>query len=358
MLLYITAEDVFGDAAPQRRGPRPLHSIPPTLSALYDMGMRHHLRPAVLQWPSDGALEAVPDWKLDRLVIRLALYCREKLGLEPGTRAAVFGRLGWLWPAADFATLGFGATSVGIEHDVPDAALEAALRDADPRVIFATDPESAGRLLELRARGVLPRAALVGAGADTSAGELVPLPKLLDLAGTLDTAERAQAFRMVCRRVEPETQALWHVGGRGTSRMTHARSMERVAARLRARPPAAGDVAYLQPPRATLAARLALAAFVGDGLTQATLGREDATDQDVARLRPHGMRVTADWLEAACAGRGPRWPARLDRRGARRRLQERLGDRLRWAETERPVDAATAVALAAVGATVIVEQEA
>jgi hypothetical protein len=39
-------------------------------------------------------------------------------------------------------------------------------------------------------------------------------------------------------------------------------------------------------------------------------------------------------------------------------LQERLGDRLRWAETERPVNAATAAALAAVGATVIVEREA
>ena len=46
MLLYITAEDVFGGPTPERRGPRPLHTIPDTVSALYDMGMRHHVRDA------------------------------------------------------------------------------------------------------------------------------------------------------------------------------------------------------------------------------------------------------------------------------------------------------------------------
>jgi len=34
MLLYITAEDVFGSGTPERRGPRPLHTIPETLAEL------------------------------------------------------------------------------------------------------------------------------------------------------------------------------------------------------------------------------------------------------------------------------------------------------------------------------------
>ena len=42
MLLYITAEDMLGDATFEHPRPRPLQAIPPTLSALYDMGMRHH----------------------------------------------------------------------------------------------------------------------------------------------------------------------------------------------------------------------------------------------------------------------------------------------------------------------------
>src|SRR5262245_23937191 len=96
MVLYITAEDVFGDEATPSSGPRPLHTIPPTLSALYDMGMRHHVRDASLLWAATNELEPVPDWRLDRLVIRIALYGREKLKLEPGSRAAIFGPLGWI----------------------------------------------------------------------------------------------------------------------------------------------------------------------------------------------------------------------------------------------------------------------
>jgi len=97
----------------------------------------------------DGAFEPMPDWRLDRLVIRTALYSRENLGLEPGGVAAVFGRLSWLSPVVDCAATGFGAVSLAIEHDLPDESLLAALREAEPHVVFATDPESAGRLVAL-----------------------------------------------------------------------------------------------------------------------------------------------------------------------------------------------------------------
>jgi hypothetical protein len=357
MLLYITAEDVFGDAAPERRRPRAPEGLPATLSALYDRGMRHHQRPFALLGAEKDELEGTPDWKLDRLVIRIALYCREKMGLEPGTRAAVFGPLGWLWPAAEFAIQGFSAVSVGIEHDLEEAALVGALRDAQPRVIFATDGASAARILELRAQGLLTETTLVVEDAGSPSGEVFPLGQLLQLGGTLDTAERAQAFRMMCRGARPESEALWHVHAGGIERLTHAQGMERVAARLRSRPPAVGDVVYLQPPRVTLDGRLALATFLGDGLTEAVLARDGAATDEVAGLRPHGMRVAAEWLEATCRGRGPRWPGGLDRRRARRRLQTVLGNRLRWVETERPVDGSTVAALAAVGVTASGEGE-
>jgi len=352
MLLYITAEDVFGDA-PAPGAPRPQQGAAATLGALYDQGMRHHARRAVLQ---AAELQAMPDWKLDRLVIRIALYGREKLGLEPGTRAVLFGRLGWLWPAAECAVQGFGAAAVGIAHDVPDDALLAALQEAAPRFVVATDAASAKRLLELRASSLAPRVPLIAADAGAAAGEVLPLGQLLELGGTLDTAERAQAFRLLCRRLDPEAEALWHVSARGMETLSHARAIEHVALRLRARPPEPGDLVYLQPPSVTLACRLALAAYVGDGLTETAFGADGATGGEVARLRPHGLRVGAEWLEAACQGCGPRWPAGLGRRGARRRLQQRLGDRLRYIETERRVDEATAAAVAAVGIDLVVEQ--
>ena len=350
VLFYITAEDVFGQPTPGKRGPRPLHTIPATVSGLYDLGMRHHIRGSVLSREAGLGFEAMPDWQLDRLVIRVALYSRENLGLEPGRRAAVFGRLSWLWPVVDFAATGFGAASVGIEHDVSDEALEAVLREAEPRAIFATDAESARRLLALRSAGRLAGGVLVAEGLDDAADGCLSLKRLFDLGGTLDTPERSQGFRAVCRNVSADKEALWHVGAAGIVRLSHAEAMARIGERLRAEPAQPGDVAYLETPRAALGARLALHAFVGDGLTSTTIGREGRASEDIMQLRPHKMLVGAGWLEAACAGRGPRWPAGLDGRQARRRLHEVLGDRLRWVETERLPEGGCATALAAVGA--------
>jgi hypothetical protein len=358
VLLYIRVEDVLGDTAPQPRRRRSLDALPPTLCLFYDTAMRHHARAAALRLPEEREREALPDWKLDRLVIRIALYGREKLGLEPGTRALVFGKLGWLWPVVELAVQGFGAAAVGVEHDVDDAALLDALRRAEPRFVVATDRDSARRVVELRRSGLLSKVAIVADEPGGTAGEALPLGQLLELGGTLDTPERAQAFRLLCRRVEPEAEALWHVGGRGTLRLSHALAMERLRARIEARAPAGGDVLYVQQPRATLAARLAIAAAIGDGLTEAVFGGEAATSAQLAALRPHGLLASAAWLESLCQGQGPRWPAALDARRARRRLQERLGDRLRWAETERPTDAATAAALAAAGIDGVAEDEA
>jgi hypothetical protein len=125
--------------------------------------------------------------------------------------------------------------------------------------------------------------------------------------------------------------------------------MARTAPVLRARPASEGDVAYLDAPRVTLRKRLALAAFVGDGHTTTALGREGMAAEDVAELRPHKVLASEPWLAAACDGRGPRWPAGLDRRQARRRVQDALGGRLRWVEVGSAVPDETGRALAAAG---------
>jgi hypothetical protein len=63
------------------------------------------------------------------------------------------------------------------------------------------------------------------------------------------------------------------------------------------------------------------------------------------------MMVSAEWLEEICRDQGPRWPGGLDRPWARRRLLERLGDRLRWVETRETVGDGTTRALDAAGVT-------
>ena len=348
MLLYITAEDVFGSDTPKRRGPEPLHTIPATVAALYDLGLRHHVRDAAMLWPAALGFEAVPDWKLDRLAIRLALFGRERLGVEPGGRVAVFGRLGWLWPVADFAAMGFGSVPVGLEHDLGDDALQAALDRAAPRVVLATDPGSGERLRRLRREGRAGSGTVVAEGAPEEEG-FVPLARLLEHGSILDTAERAQSFRAVSRQAAPEGEALWHVARGGLTRLTHRDAMSRIVHTLRAHPARDGDVAYLDGPRASLGLRLLWAGLVGDGRTTTALGAGGRTAEDVGALQPHRIFVSAEWIEAVCDGRGPRWPAGVDRRWARKRVQEVLGGRARRIGTERAVAATAARALAAAG---------
>ena len=156
-----------------------------------------------MAWWTDGALERVPDWKLDRLAIRLALFGRERLGLEPGERVAVMGRLGWLWPALDFAAMGFGVVPVGLEHDLSDDAVALACAEAAPRAVFATDARE-----RCAARGGCDGRAASAARPSSARGwprrrVSCPSRRLMDLAAVLDTAERAQAFRARTRARSP-----------------------------------------------------------------------------------------------------------------------------------------------------------
>jgi hypothetical protein len=240
---------------------------------------------------------------------------------------------------------------LGIEHDLPENVVAEVLREARPRLAFASDPASAERLVTLNRQGAVGDGTVVASGLEGSA-RVLALEQLLDLGSILDTAERAQSFRAVSRQVDPQGLALWHAGAEGATRLTHAEAMRRVEPGLRARPAREGDVAFVGGPRVEVATRLALAAFLGDGLTTTALEREGRADEDVAVLRPHKMLIPGEWLEAACRDQGPRWPAGLDRPWARRRLLERLGQRLRWVETSSPVGEPTVRALDAAGVSV------
>lgn len=359
---YVTVGE-GGPASPDES--RPLHRFPDTIGGLYDLGMRHHQRVAVLLRPAGTGFEELPDWRLDRLVIRLALYAQERLGLENGDRVAIVGRLDWLWPAAEFAALGAGAVPVGLEHDLSDAGLAGALGDAAPRLSIATDPVSAERLLQARAAGVATGALLLPAAA--GAPDVHPLAAVLELGATLDTAERAGAFRECARSLSPDAACCWHYAGDGRFfRLTHRDALVRVADQISTRPALRGDVAYVEAPRVGLATRLALYAFVGDGHTASALGREGRLAEDVAALRPHRLLVPGDWVAEAWRGALAdsdgwlrrlaqalplRWLRERERRGKRlrRALAARFGDRARWIEASGTLETAVVEGLMEAG---------
>ena len=370
MLLYVTAGE------PQEREFRPLRTIPETLAGLYDLGMRQHIRRAVLLDCVDGEWREMPDWRLDRLVIRLAVHSRERLDVIPGDRVAIFGPSSWLWPAVEFAAMGFGCVAVGLSHLLSDGELSAALAESAPRVAFATDIESARRLMQLRAAAALPETVIVPDDLAADGPGLLTLGRVLELASILDTPERAQNFRACARGVSAETDACWHFGrgepekGPSLVRLTHGQAMALVKKRLGQLPAARHDVAYLQAPEMTLAARIAYHAFVGDGCTTTAVGRSGVPD-DLTLLRPHKAQVSAAWLTQTWArietsSESPlrslsrrlprqRWLRALDLRGpwVRRAVRASFGDRLRCLEVPGTIEPDAADSLRRAGVAVV-----
>ncbi len=348
MLLYVTTDEG------KERKARPLHTIPDTLAQLYDLGMREHDRAALLLQPEGSGWTDTPDWRFDREVIRIALHWRERMHVGAGQRVVIFGPLRRLWLAADFAALGLGAVSVGLSHALSDEEIVVALNESGARLAFATDADSAARLLRLRSLAAALEA-VIGPEGSPEDKALVPQARFFEFGATLDTAERASKFREDARKVGPDHPACWHYApgapGEPTRvvRLTHREAMARVRGHLKRMAAARGDVAYFEGEAVLLETRFAWYAFAGDGYTTMALGRPGHALEDVAGLRPARILATPAWLEqlwhqveatpasgleTALRGvPGLGWLRAWARgRRIRRALRERVGDRLRWIE--------------------------
>jgi long-chain acyl-CoA synthetase len=349
-----------------RGGPPPRAELPETLNRLHAQAMREHDRPNALLFREGEEWRSTPDWRLDRQIIRLALYLRERLGIEPGERVAVISELRPEWLIADLAALGLGAVSVAIDSRLRSEELVTALEDAAPRVTFAS-PAAQG-LLERLDGGAPPYGELVSLGPSTARIGAAPLDGWLELGGTLDTPERAQSFRALARELGPERPAIRHYrqGPVGWERLelTQGQSIGRLRAlglHEGARP---GDLAYVSDPAVSPAARLALYAFLGDGYTTTALAPAGQELSDLAALHPTRIvapaAVLADVVRAGDAsaeaepGSGG-WLRRVARQApqARARANQRairatLGGRARWIGSTDRLDAALAERLGSI----------
>jgi long-chain acyl-CoA synthetase len=284
----------------------------------------------------------------------VALYLRERVGLEPGQRVALISELRPEWLVADLASLGLGAVSAAIDPGLEGAALATALEDAAPSVTFVSNTARC-RLERLDGRAP-PLGELVTLDPSLAATRGLSFHHLLDQGGTLDTPERAQAYRACAREVPPERAAVRQyrqaVDG-GWERLTW--SQAEVIARLRAwwlrEPALPGDLAYLGDPTVPAAARLALYAFVGDGLTITAVGAGAGGLDDVAALRPTKLVLPPEVLGAAVQAGLARANGRLYRaRRVRQAIREVLGGRVRRIGPTNPLDQAFAERLGAVAA--------
>lgn len=293
-----------------------------TLGAVHLGAMREHDRKAALLHREGDRWEETPDWRLDRQVIRLGLYLTERVGVVPGQAVGILSPLRREWLLADLAAAVQGLVPVALDPDLSAPELASAMKEAAVRALFVSGPPWVERLARagLPPRGpegdrggaeppVAPGGATIPihvVSFDGPAEGAAALSEALDLGGTLDTAERAVAFRARAREVVPEARALAWVGraGDGTvssGSITHREAVARVRALWSSAPARKGDVAYVAADPVALGVRLALLAFAGDGYTTLALGTAGREAEEITALRPHKIVAASAFLDAAAA---------------------------------------------------------
>jgi AMP-binding enzyme len=319
-----------------------------TVGLLHLAVERKHDRTSVLRRRVATGWDDVPDWRFHRHVMRIGLYLRERGQLSAGDRVALVSTLRPEWAVAAWAALTQGVSIATIDPALPDAEMGAQLNALAPRAVFVAG-DCLDRVIACLAgtRGAGNVVVLDGQGG----GQALSWSEVLDLGGSLDTAERANAFRAMVRALPPDTPALGHaVGANGTAAwrfLSHrevVRRVQRVWMRSRV---ARGDVAYLTGGAPLLAASVALLAFTADGYTQVVIGTKGNELEDIAMTRPHKIIAPVETvqciMETASPGpsslwerwltRAPRLPGFLRDDGSGRRPPSGLGGRARWLST-------------------------
>jgi hypothetical protein len=346
---------------------------PETLGPVYLATERKHDRSGVLRHRTSAAWVETPDWRFHRHVMRIGLYLRGRAQLEPSDRVAFVAALGPEWAVAEWAVLTQGASTAAIDPGLSRDALASQLASLAPRVIF-TDAAAIDGVVAWN--GSEPRPATVVALNGPSIAGASSWSEALDLGGTLDTAERANAYRSALNAVTPDTPAIGHImlngepSWRFLSQRDAARAVRQVWLRARI---ARGDVAYLTGGAPSLGSIVAFLAFSGDGHSQVVLGTPGREVEEIIEARPSKLVARAGAvrriLEAASAvsgsgsgSRSRRWLARArclvsgvsgvsGGGGGERRAAANVSPmaRTRWLGTEEPLDPATQALLSRIG---------
>jgi AMP-binding enzyme len=271
-----------------------------TINRLLLHGSRHHDRAALFLARSGD----VPDWRADRLSIRIALVLQEEMALEPRDVVALWLPLSVSSVLVERGLWGLGAASLSIPPELRASEVSVVLARARPRVLFVPSASQAGALS-------IPDsvASIVTLDESAVAGFGLALREVLDRGGVLDTPERASRFRATARSVTEGAVASIEIEPSSTGSLIErtqgdwARAAARFARRI---PPRKGARHVLDGSGVEHAPRIVIYAGWADGLTTLVLdgGRDRAPaegDLDLVFTRFAG---TAESGSAGSAGSG------------------------------------------------------
>ncbi len=255
----------------------------------------------VVRAKTSAGWEDTPRWRFYRNIMRAGLYLKERVRLMPGDRVVVLAPLRAERLVAEWAAVAQGAVVATLDPDTPVDVLTLTFARLAPRVAFV----SGSRELE-RVRSAMTAGVDIIAFDDAASSEqpAVLWSDVLDRGGTLDTAERALAFRASARALRPEMPAVAHAtrhvdGASSWKVSTHAeivRGLVDLWSRAPARP---RDVAYVVDVARPGGPRLALWALVADGLTTVVIGTPRREAEELVELRPNLVVGPPETLERA-----------------------------------------------------------
>jgi hypothetical protein len=205
-------------------------------------GARYHDRKSVFV---SSDLGETPDWRADRMSIRIALALREDLEVGPGDLVALLMPLSVRWALVERALWGLGAATL---PSSPESWF-----DRPVKAVFASRAEGLSNL------GV----PVVALDSDWDA--------LLDRGGVLDTPERASSFRAAAR--ETPKGAVCSI--ESDVELRHEDWVLRIETFLERFPPERGARHVLDFSQPHFAARALLYAGWADGFTTVVLDSED-----------------------------------------------------------------------------------
>lgn len=282
----------------------------------------------VLRTRGPGGWVDLPSWRFFRQIVRMGLYLAERSRVQAGDRVLFFAGMRPETIVGEWATLAQGGVVATLEPRSSDEKIAKALRFLEPRVVFAEGDAARERLL--RASKSSLEVITIG-GTSPAEGAHVPWAGAMELGGTLDTAERATAFRAAARALRAEAAAIAHTAtsdaGEGEWTIaSHTAVVDRLVDLWANAPLRPDSVAYVVDARASTGMPAALWAFLAGGRTTLVLGSPEREVEEVAELRPNFVigprealaRVAAnshaepasplpwiDWLRRARAGGSP-----------------------------------------------------
>lgn len=225
-----------------------------TMNRILLHGARYHHRSVVFVSRDFGKM---PDWRADRLSIRVALALREGLSVGPGDFVALAMPLSIYWALVERAVWGLGAATLPLS---PGSRI-----DRPVKAMFASSATGISN----------PGVPVIALDSDWDA--------LLERGGVLDTPERASSFRTSAREVLPDAVASIELGESGVE-LRHADWVRRVARSFERFPPGFGARNVLALTEPHVSARVVLYAGWADGFTTVVLG-SDAPDGGSASRR-------------------------------------------------------------------------